>query len=240
LNSHDQVQSDRGGARIRIIIRIVPKLSMKSRKTPVISARKRPRQARSKRLVADILEAANRVLTRYGAKRFTTARVAEEAGVSVGSLYQYCPNKESILFRLQTDEWRQTGALIEGILADTSLPPFERLRQVVRAFFHSECDEAQLRVALSDAAPLYRDAPETREQRQTGRRKSRTLIGELMPGVAARQRTFAADLIMTAMSAIGKNVSEQGYSRAEVDRLAEAIGDMFCAYLERIVGSASC
>ena len=78
---------------------------MTSGSTPRISTRKQPKQARSKQLVGEILSAAGRVLARDGARRFTAARVAEEAGVSVGSLYQYFPNKEAILFRLQTDEW---------------------------------------------------------------------------------------------------------------------------------------
>src|SRR5215218_3375087 len=100
---------------------------MKKRTSPAISARKEPRQARSARLVADILEAAVRVLAREGARRFTTVRVAEEAGVSVGSLYQYFPNKAAILFRLQTDEWRQTTELLRSILEDAGRPPLERL-----------------------------------------------------------------------------------------------------------------
>jgi AcrR family transcriptional regulator len=207
---------------------------MKTRPTAQISARKKPLQARSERLVATILEAAIRVLARDGAQRFTTARVAETAGVSVGSLYQYFPNKESILFRLQTDEWRQTAALIDGILDDKTMAPLDRLRAVVHAFFRSECEEAEMRIALSDAAPLYRDAPETREQRAAGRRRTQTYMREVLPGVPARERTFAADLVMTTMSAIGKKVSEQGYSRHEVDRWATATGDMFCAYLERL------
>src|SRR5450755_1125203 len=136
---------------------------MKIRKPPVISARKRPLQERSAQLVADILEAAVRVLAREGAPRFTTARVAEEAGVSVGSLYQYFPNKEAILFRLQTDEWRRTAALLAGILADVSRGPMQRLRDTVLAFFRSEWDEAALRLALADAAPAYRAAPEVLE-----------------------------------------------------------------------------
>ena len=48
----------------------------------------------------DILKGSIRVLEKYGAHRFTTIRVAEETGVSVGSLYQYFPNKESLLFAL--------------------------------------------------------------------------------------------------------------------------------------------
>jgi AcrR family transcriptional regulator len=207
---------------------------MKTRSTAQISARKRPLQARSERLVATILEAAIRVLARDGAQRFTTARVAETAGVSVGSLYQYFPNKESILFRLQTDEWRQTTALIDGILNDTTLAPLERLRTVVRAFFRSECEEAEMRIALGDAAPLYRDAPETREHRKGGRRRTLTFMREVLPGVPVRERAIASDLIMTTMSAIGKNVSEQGYSRHEVDRWATATSDMFCAYLQQV------
>jgi AcrR family transcriptional regulator len=207
---------------------------MKTRQTAPISARKRPRQARSERLVATILEAAIRVLARAGAQRFTTARVAETAGVSVGSLYQYFPNKESILFRLQTDEWRQTTALIDGILDDKTLEPLERLRAVVRAFFRSECEEAEMRTALSDAAPLYRDAPETQEHRKNGRRRTLTFMREVLPGVPVRERAFASDLVMTTMSAIGKKVSEQGYSRNEVERWATATGDMFCAYLQQL------
>jgi len=207
---------------------------MKPRQIAPISARKRPRQARSERLVATILEAAIRVLARDGARGFTTARVAETAGVSVGSLYQYFPNKESILFRLQTDEWQQTAALIDGILNDMTLAPLERLRSVVREFFRSECEEAQMRIALNDAAPLYRDAPETREQRKAGRRRTLTFMREVLPGVPVRERAFASDLVMTTMSAIGKKVSEQGYARTEVERWATATGDMFCAYLQQL------
>ena len=208
---------------------------MKTRETPVISARKRPRQARSERLVADILEAATRVLAREGARRFTTARVAEAAGVSVGSLYQYFPNKESILFRLQADEWQQTASLLDSIIMDKSQPPLERLRSLVLAFFRSECDEAQLRVALSDAAPLYRDAPETREHRKAGRRRTLAFTREILPNVPAKERNFAMGLVKTAMSVIGKTVSEEGHPRAHVDRLAQATADMFCAYLEKVM-----
>lgn len=80
---------------------------MTSRSTPRISSRKQPRQARSTALVTAILEAAIQVLAEEGAPRFTTARVAERAGVSVGSVYQYFPNKASILFQLQLEEWQR-------------------------------------------------------------------------------------------------------------------------------------
>src|SRR4029453_7112846 len=99
-----------------------------------ISSRKQPQQVRSTELVAAILEAAVQGLAEEGAQRFTTARVAEKAGVSGGSLYQYFPNKAAILFRLQSDEWRQTTDLLRGILEDDARPPVERLRTLVHAF----------------------------------------------------------------------------------------------------------
>lgn len=199
---------------------------------PDIFARKQPRQARSTRLVADILEAAARVLVRGGAHRFTTARVAEAAGISVGSLYQYFPNKEAILFRLQADEWRQTVSQLRRILGDTSVAPLERLGAAVRIFFRSECDEAAFRTALEEAAPLYREAPESRAHAEEGRQLMESFMKDALPSASARERAFAADLVGLVMSSAGKAISGQNRSRSEVDELAVAIGEMFCAYLK--------
>src|SRR6187551_1128701 len=124
---------------------------MAARRKQQIQTRKEPQQARSNELVRAVLKAAVQVLAKEGAARFTMARVAEKAGVSVGSLYQYFPNKAAILFRLQSDEWRQTSELLRGILEDSRRPPLERLRRLVHAFIQSECDEAEMRVALNDA-----------------------------------------------------------------------------------------
>jgi AcrR family transcriptional regulator len=196
-----------------------------------ISSRKRPKQARSTELVAAILEAAAQVLAKEGAPRFTTARVAEKAGVSVGSLYQYFPNKAAILFRLQSDEWRQTSDLLRGILEDVGRPPLERLRALVHAFIRSECDEAAMRVALNDAAPLYRDAPEAREARASGDRTMQAFMREALPKASESTRALAGELIATTLSKVGKQFSENPRTPAEIETYAEAMADMFCAYL---------
>ncbi len=199
-------------------------------KTPAILARKQPKQERSTQLVAAILEAAIRILQAEGAQRFTMARVAEKAGVSVGSLYQYFPNKESILFQLQREEWLATTALLEKILAPSETPPLTRLRQAIRAFFQSEWDEAELRVALEDAAPLYRTAPEAQVHRKNASRFVEFFIAELLPAASRKERAFAMDVVKTTMSAIGKQISEEGRSRADVERFADAVGDMLAGY----------
>ncbi|MBL8632382.1 MAG: TetR family transcriptional regulator [Myxococcales bacterium] len=62
-----------------------------------INPRKLPTQERSKQLVDSLLSATANILVRRGYEGLTTNRVADEAGVSVGSLYQYFPNKESLV-----------------------------------------------------------------------------------------------------------------------------------------------
>ncbi|MER8382850.1 MULTISPECIES: TetR family transcriptional regulator [unclassified Mesorhizobium] len=204
---------------------------MSDHRSPRISSRKQPKQARSAELVAAILEAAVQVLAREGAQRFTTARVAEKAGVSVGSLYQYFPNKAAILFRLQSDEWRQTTDLLRDILEDIRKPPLERLRGLVHAFLRSECDEAAVRVALDDAAPLYRDAPEARAARASGDRTIQLFMQEALPNAAQVTRELAGDLVMTTLSTVGKQFSEAPRTATEIEAYADAMADMFCAYL---------
>ena len=193
--------------------------------------RKQPQQTRSNELVAAILEAAVQVLAKEGAQRFTTARVAVKAGVSVGSVYQYFPNKAAILFRLQSDEWRQTTDLLRRILEDVQKPPFERLRNLVHAFVHSECEEAAMRVALHDAAPLYRDAPEAREVKATGARTMQVFMREVLPGASKTKRVLAGDLITTTLSQVGKQFSESPRTPAEIKAYADAMAEMFCSYL---------
>jgi AcrR family transcriptional regulator len=201
------------------------------RRNAPISSRKQPKQARSADLVATILEAAAQVLAKEGAPRFTTARVAETAGVSIGSLYQYFPNKAAILFRLQSDEWRQTTALLRRILEDTERPPLERLRMLVHAFVRSECEEAEMRVALDDAAPLYRDAPEAQAARVSGTRTMQIFLAEVLPRSTDATRDLAGELIKTTLSAVGKHFSETPRTDAEIATYSDAMADMFCAYL---------
>src|SRR5215510_13475027 len=72
-------------------------MTARKRTTP----RKTPRQSRSVFTVDAILEAATYILVKEGWDKFTTNRMAERAGVNIASLYQYFPNKESIVVELQ-------------------------------------------------------------------------------------------------------------------------------------------
>jgi AcrR family transcriptional regulator len=74
--------------------------------------RRKPKQARAQATVDSILEAAVQVLQRDGAVGFNTSHVAERAGVSIGTLYQYFPDKDAILLAAAKREMEkpQTGA----------------------------------------------------------------------------------------------------------------------------------
>ena len=71
--------------------------------------RKRPLQARAQQTVEDVVEAAARILEGQGHDGFTTNAVAERAGVSIGTLYQYFPNKEALVGALIA---RETARLV--------------------------------------------------------------------------------------------------------------------------------
>jgi AcrR family transcriptional regulator len=71
---------------------------------PALALRKQPQQQRSKELVEKVLDAAMEIAEESGLSKFNTNAVAVRAGIEISSLYQYFPNKESILF-LATKRW---------------------------------------------------------------------------------------------------------------------------------------
>lgn len=203
---------------------------MKRKSAPVISSKKQPKQERSRELVGAIHQAAIRVLRDHGARKFTTARVAEAAGVSVGSLYQYFPNKESLLFHMQTEEWRETGAALGAILSEAR-PPLDRLRRLIAVFFRSELAERDFRIALHDAGALIRDAPESRAHRDEKTAQMMAFIAEAVPSLPAKRRAFVGKFVITALSAIGERITQDPISVAECDAWARETADCLCAYL---------
>jgi len=135
---------------------------------------------------------------------------------------------------LQRDEWQQTTEILRTIIEDVHKTPIERLRALVHAFIRSECEEAPMRVALSDAAPLYRDAPEAQDLHASGDAVFQAFIKELLPNARKRTRTLAGDLIGTTLTTVGKEFSERPRTPAEITAYADAMADMFCAYITEL------
>jgi len=91
----------------------------------IVPKRKLPMQARAKQTVEVILETATQILSRCGGDRLTTNRIAERAGVSIGTLYQYFPNKDAILFALIERRCADGEARITAALASCHGEPFD-------------------------------------------------------------------------------------------------------------------
>jgi hypothetical protein len=108
------------------------------------------------------------------------------------------------------------------------------VHRLVHAFLQSECEEAQVRIALGDAAPLYRDAPEARDAREGGSAVIRTFIAEAITDADPAKQRLAANLIEAILTQVGSSFSEVERSGEEIAAYAEAMAEMFCAYLDRI------
>lgn len=80
------------------------------------NVRRKPQQARSQKLVGWILHAAAQVFAERGYAGGTTNHIAEKAGVSIGSLYQYFPNKTAILTALALEHLSEGEALAQKLL----------------------------------------------------------------------------------------------------------------------------
>ena len=103
------------------------------RKNP-LKARKMPGQARSQETVSVVLEASARILESDGLRGFNTNAIAAKAGVSVGSLYQYFPNKDAIVLALIGGyEEGLHNAVLDAVQAGKGQELKRRLRLLVRA-----------------------------------------------------------------------------------------------------------
>lgn len=122
--------------------------------------KKQPLQRRSRETKKAILQASAQILSQDGFSALNTNRVAQKAGVSVGSLYQYFTDKEAIVKDLTIAHFDSRNQSILEMLGDDllELPTREAIRRVLKAAFQSPVtetlvDQAIIRQALQDTSP---------------------------------------------------------------------------------------
>ena len=119
-----------------------------------LAPRKQPRQARSIATRSAILEAAAQVLEGLGYEKMTTTRVAERAGTSVGSIYQYFPSKDALLLALLEVKTERVGrALASAFEAPASVPLADRIAMLVAGLVEEKRTRPRLHAELSRQAP---------------------------------------------------------------------------------------
>jgi AcrR family transcriptional regulator len=116
--------------------------------------RREPRQRRARETVEAVLDAVTRVLKRGGVEAVTTNRVAEAAGVSIGSVYQYFPDKRAIFAALHERHIREIDRLVEAKLMEHAASPLDTLmRAMIEAMIDAHTPDPELYELLSTEVP---------------------------------------------------------------------------------------
>jgi AcrR family transcriptional regulator len=195
-----------------------------------LEVRKKPVQSRSKNLNEFILQGATRVLKKYGANGFTTNKVAEETGISIGSFYQYYPNKESLLFELHKIETEKTWAAMKQILEDEAFAEKERLNFVIRYFFETESEEKELRKSLNSAAVFFQKTQEFKGIEHDIFQYLRTFLEKLPIEKASLDKS--TDIFITLVKSLAEEVSERNLSAKELEDWSDICSKMLFCYLK--------
>jgi AcrR family transcriptional regulator len=119
--------------------------------------RRNPKQARAQATVNAVLEAAFQILEEDGEARLTTNLIAERAGVSIGTLYQYFEDREAILAAMGQRQAEATRERITNIILES--PETSSVRAIVKAIMSGIAGSPATRIALSDA--LFRTRGES-------------------------------------------------------------------------------
>ena len=116
--------------------------------------RKSASQARSRATVDALIEATARILVRDGFDKASTNRIAEAAGVSVGSLYQYFPSKEALVAAVIDRHNRDLMKVVRGALAEIATAPVEQaVRKLVAAAIEAHRVDPRLHRVLAEQTP---------------------------------------------------------------------------------------
>ncbi len=193
--------------------------------------RKAPRQARSKAMVAAIVEAAARILGQQGWAGFTTNKVAEAAGVSIGSFYQYFPDKHSL-----------TEAILHRHLDDC----LAVVRRATRSALPAAALAAELvdgMIAVHSATPglhraLLDDAPDVPSARDPHSAFEAEFLGHYIAAVASCRGRAPTEadritgvLISDAIDGAIHNAARRGTLASPAMR--EGLIEMIALYLSR-------
>ncbi|QFT33431.1 HTH-type transcriptional repressor Bm3R1 [Labrenzia sp. THAF82] len=96
--------------------------------------RRQPKQLRSRMMVETTVEAARQIFAEHGFEAATTNQIADRAGISIGSLYQYFPNKDSLILAVHKKHHEEVLAVVKGAMDRCQFMPLkDAIRQIIVA-----------------------------------------------------------------------------------------------------------
>ncbi len=207
---------------------------MPSSPPPHLTPRKRPRQARAAVTLDAIFEATIQVLVADGPRRLTTTRVAERAGVSVGTMYQYFPHKQALFYVLNE---RYLDALAEKVEIACRAQHDTPIDQMVEALVSTYWTAKMERVDVTRA--LYQSVAELDNQPLI------EMFGRRVDAATATMFASASDadfadlpiVVLTLLTAIFgtvRSVFERDLPAREAAAVLRHLIMMCVAYLETV------
>jgi len=195
-----------------------------------LSPRKSPRQARSQATVEAILDATARVLVEHGYAAASTNLVAERAGVSVGSLYQYFPNKDALITALHRRHLSRMDRAFSDAVESTAEMGFEAaLGTVIEGLVESHRVEAGLHQVLETQLAHHEDLDARREAEAVISERILQLLMRYRDEIHVDQPRLAVYMLKHSVHALVHAVVDERPSgvsikaaTAEITRLARA------------------
>lgn len=189
--------------------------------------RKRPRQARSVATFEAILEAAARILESLGFAGFNTNAVAELAGVSIGSLYQYFPSKDALIVELIRRERAELSKrIVEAIQEHEATDLKEKLKLVIQAAVQHQFNRPQLARTLEFASEIIgKDIEESEHQYE---------LETIMSDLFIRSGISHAPITAQDVIALSKGmINAAGIAgESDLNHLQQRVGKAVFGYLE--------
>lgn len=195
-----------------------------------LQPRKTPVQARSTDTVDAILDATLQVLASVGKEQLTTTRVAQRAGVSVGTLYQYFPNKVSLLqacLRRHMDE--VTSGIAEACAERQGSSAIEMADGIVEAYLAAKMQHMEQSVALYSVSADI-DGMQIGKDAYAKARQSVAAMFATAPDLGKDPQTVAT-VVLAAMNGIARRLLESGSPAAEFQELHKELLLLVHSYL---------
>jgi AcrR family transcriptional regulator len=173
----------------------------------LLNPRKSPTQARSTASVEALLDTAIQVLLAIGKDRLTTTRVATRAGVSVGTLYQYFPNKESLLQAALSRHLHHVAETIETTCAQNHHQPLDMMASaLITAFYAAKMQNIKTSIALYQVSS---DLDAARIVRQIGNRSNKAIAAMLATcPQTIPDPDLSATMIQGSMAGVSRRILE--------------------------------
>jgi AcrR family transcriptional regulator len=198
----------------------------------VLEPRKSPVQARSAASVDAILDATIQVLLRVGKERLTTTRVALRAGVSVGTLYQYFPNKSALLqAALRRHLLNVTDAVEVVCKGQRGRTLREMVTALISAFLEAKMRDAKTSVALYSVSS---DVDGARIAQQIGTRSNKA-IARMLESTCDPLTTepeLVAAMLQGTMVGVSRRMLESGAAEKQFEILRRELIFVACAYVD--------